>query len=162
MSDCADCKGLKRLALLERSLTCKVPEHFEPRDIYFCPHQIRWLIQNIQLLHMHIWVVGLYADIPKRSKPLGRGYFETPADYAIEVERRLEHCRIDGLLPYLHYAFEFPVKDLAKYYNISEKAVKYRMEIVIWYISGWNFRVGYRYRRDNATLYYENWKSQHP
>ncbi|GAI89295.1 unnamed protein product [marine sediment metagenome] len=52
--------------------------------------------------------------------------------------------------------------DLAKYYNISEKAVKYRMEVVIWYISGWNFKERYRYRRDNTTLYYENWKSQHP
>lgn len=161
MSDCADCKGLKRLALLERSLTCKVPENFEPRDIYFCPHQMKWLVQNIQMLHLQLWAGGS-ADMPKRQKPSGRGYFEGPTDYAIEVERRLKHCRIDGLLLLDHYAFELPIMDLAKYYNISEKAVKYRMEVVIWYISGWNFKERFRYRKDNTTLYYENWKSQHP
>lgn len=160
MSDCADCKGLNRQDLLERSRNCKIPELFEPQEINFCPHQLRWLIENIQVLHQFRWVGGLQVKRPFRKKLVGRGYFETPADFAFEVERRLWHCGRDGLLAYLHHGYDFPIDELAKFINLSQKAIKYRIEVVIWHISGWNFYTEFPYRWDNVSRNYRTWESR--
>lgn len=160
MSDCADCKGLKRQDLLERSRLCEVPESFEPLDISFCPHQMTWLIQNIQILHQFRWVGDIQFKHPLRKKLVGRGYFETPADFAFEVERRLWHCRRDGLITMLHYGYDFTIEELAKFIDLSQKAIKYRCEVVIWHISGWNFYPEYAYRWDNVSRNYRTWESR--
>ena len=160
MSNCADCKGLKHKELLERSLSCQPSDYYEPRDIYFCPHQMRWLIQNIQALHQFRWVTNLEIALPKRQKPGGKGYFETPADYAYEVERRLEHCGKDGLITYLFLGYDFSAEQLARFHHLREQGIKYRIEVVVWHISGWNYYAEYPYRWDNVIRNYQNWKSQ--
>lgn len=150
MADCQDCKKPQ-----EAWLSCKGFEFYEPREIRFCPHQIIWLLQNIATLHEYSWVAGYEVSIPRRKKPSGGGYFETPADYAYEIERRLQHCRLDGLLVYLHYGFEFEERELAKYYRLQESEVRYRIEAVINWISGWNFYIDRPYRRWLAYRSYD-------
>lgn len=151
MADCSQCKDFYA--------GCQGKEFYEPREIKFCPFQIIWLIQNIGTLHEYSWVKGYKVAIPRRKKPGGGGYFTTPADYAYEVERRLEHCGLDGLLAYLYYGYDFEERLLAKYYRLDPGEVKHRIEAVIWWICGWNFYPR-PYRRWNVYRDYENWQSQ--
>jgi hypothetical protein len=158
MADCSQCKRLKRQDLLQYSLTCKGFEYYEPRDITFCPHQIKWLIKSIALLHEFKWPRGYNGfQMPKRKRPGGGGYFETPADYAFEIERRLEYCCLDGLLVLLYYGFDFEATELAKYYRLNLIELEKRIEAVVWRISGWNFYPENPYRRWLVYRDYEVW-----
>ena len=148
-----DCKSCKDWSL------CDGYESYEPRDIYFCCHQIKWIIENLSLLHEFIWPGGYGTDIPRRKQPSGKGYFETPCDYAAEIERRLENCGLDGLMLYLHFAYDWTEVDIARYYRLSTEDVKFRIEAVLWHISGWNYRAR-AYRRWNVYRAFEYCKSQ--
>lgn len=160
MTDCSQCKGLKRSELLAVSLACKGKEFYEPREISFCPHQITWLLRHIEELHEHRWATGYEVDIPRRKRPGGGGYFETPADYAYEVERRLWHCGLDGLLTYLFYAYDLDADFLSKYYRMGQYAVRHRIEVVVWHVSGWNYYLDTPYRRWHVDRNYETWRCQ--
>ena len=122
MTECSKCKN-------RYSEDCKGKPYYEPREIKFCSLQFVWLIENIATLHEFIWVGGADVDIPRRKKPGGRGYFETPADFSWEVERRLEHCHLDGLMVYLHHAYEWDELQLSKYYGLRVDEVKLRMSL---------------------------------
>lgn len=148
--DCNDCKDWS---------LCKGYAAYEPRDIRFCRHQIKWLIENLTILHEIVWPEGYEHDIPRRKHPSGRGYFETPIDYAVEVERRLENCGFDGLMLYLLYAYNWTEQMVANYYRTDVEDVRYRAEAVLWHISGWNYRAR-AYRRWNVYRAYEVWKSE--
>jgi hypothetical protein len=161
MNDCADCKGLTRLALIERSLNCKMREFYEPREIYFCPIQIAWLLQNIQILKLHKWAPEQYTKFRRRRRPGSNAYFVTPTDFVAELTRRLEHCGKDGLLPLLYFGYDFPLEELSNYHRLTPKGIRYHIEVILWRISGWNFYNDRPYRWDNHHRDYQNWKSQH-
>jgi len=153
--DCGHCNGRK---------SCPGKEWYSPSDIKFCAKQIVWLLENRDIL-----LDGLYPADPATSgsvmptiKTKGRrnAKFTTPIEIIAEVERRLEHCRLDGLLVLLYHAFDFEARELAKYYRCSEADILHRIESVIWKVSGWNFHPEYPYRRWLAYRDYENWKAQ--
>lgn len=152
-ADCSQCKN-------RYSEDCKGKPYYEPREIKFCSLQITWLLSNLGTLHEFIWPGGADVDIPRRKKPGGGGYFETPADFSMEVERRLEHIGLDGLMLYLHYAYEWDELQLGKYFRLSVSEVRFRLEAVVWYCSGWNFDQRFPYRRWHCYRNYESWKSQ--
>ena len=67
----------------------------------------------------------------------------------------MEHCRLDGLLAYLYYGYDFEERELAKYLHIPETEIRHRVDAVVWWISGWNFYAEWSYRRFNVQRSYE-------
>jgi hypothetical protein len=165
MTDCAACKRAlkahkgtgKRNVLLERSLACKGKGFFEPGEILFCPHQIKWLTMHFPELFAGRWAEGREVNYPRRRRPGSGGYFERPIDYANEVERRLQHCAPDGLMVLLRYTYEHDLVNIGKYFRLSVPAIEHRIEVVVWYVSGWNFYDRYPYRRWHTDRDYDAW-----
>lgn len=160
MADCQGCKKLRGDNLKLAWLACLGFDYYTPGEIVFCPHQIAWLLKSLGVLHEYRWVTDAEVKIPRRKKPSGGGYFETPADFAYEVERRMEHCRLDGLMALLYHAWDFEAREIAKYYRGTESEVLHRIEAVVWKVSGWNFHPEYPYRRWLAYREFEFWQSQ--
>ena len=168
MVDCGECKlalkhhkgAGKRDILLERSLACKGKEYFEPGEILFCPHQIKWLVWHFPELFAGRWAEGREIQFSRRRRPGSGGYFERPIDYAAEVERRLQHAAPDGLMVLLRHAYELDPVSIGKYFRLSVAAVEHRIEVVVWYASGWNFNDKYPYRRWAVDRNYEAWLNQ--
>lgn len=168
MTDCSECKKAlkahkgvgKRDILLLRSLTCKSKTFFEPGEILFCPHQIKWLVVHFPELFSGRWAEGREVHIPRRKRPGGGGYFEGPIDYAAEVERRLKHAAPDGIPILLHYTYEYDLASIGKYLRLSRAAIERRIEVVVWYVSGWSFNDKFPYRRWHVDRNYEAWLYQ--
>lgn len=157
MADCSQCKRFKRQELLEFSYGCFGKEFYEPGEITFCQHQIRWILANAELLKSGSRPTELssYVDIPIIGKGgKGRAKFISSVEIIAEIERRLEHCGLDGLLTYLYYSYGFDENLLAKYYRLDPSEVKHRIGAVIWFISGWNFYMR-PYRRFNVYRAYD-------
>jgi hypothetical protein len=165
MTDCSACKQAlkhhkgagKREILLERSLACRGKAFFEPGELLFCPHQIKWLVTHFPELFAGSWAEGREVQFYRRHRPGSGAYFERPIDYAAEVERRLQHCAPDGIPVLLHYTYEIDFKTLAKYLRLSVPAIEHRIEVVVWYVSGWNFNDRFPYRRWHTDRDYDAW-----
>ncbi|MBA7590383.1 hypothetical protein ES708_32499 [subsurface metagenome] len=168
MTDCSECKKAlkahkgagKRDILLERSLTCKGKDYFEPGELLFCPLQIKWITLHFPELFSGRWAEGREVQFHKRPRPGGGGYFERPIDYAAEVERRLHHAAPDGTMVLLHYAYEHDLISVGKYFRLSRSAIEHRIEVVVWYVSGWSFNDKFPYRRWHVDRNYEAWLYQ--
>jgi hypothetical protein len=165
VTDCSVCKlalkshkgAGKREILLERSLACKGKTYFEPGEILFCPHQIKWLVTHFPELFAGRWAEGREAQFSRRPRPGSGGYFERPIDYAAEVERRLQHAAPDGLMVLLRFAYELDLVSIGKYFRLSVPAIEHRIEVVVWYVSGWNFYDKFSYRRWHTDRDYDAW-----
>jgi len=143
---------------------CKEPEGFCPHKPWFEPGEIRlfcftqviWLIEHLELLQSGRWPhdldAGSYIDPGVRVQPKGKAPFITPADFYLEIERRLTACGLDGYLVKAIYCWKETEETMAKYYRIPVQDVGFRVGLVLNYIRGPKFRGG-RYRRYNAARF---------
>lgn len=137
---------------------------YAPHEITFHPKHIVFLMKHLDLLKEGLYPpdpsCSGYTDMPAiRKSGKKNAKFTKPVELAAEVSRRLEHCRLDGLMVYLHYAEGWDEYELGKYYRLSMDAVQHRLEAVLWHISGWNFYAK-PYRRWYVFNAFQYWKSQ--
>lgn len=146
-----------RSIMLDVARTCKGYTHYAPSDIKYCPTQIAWLLENAEILYSGKWVkeASSYIDTPIGSQGNLR---KAPVRSEImEVERRLESCNLDGLMVTLFYRFGLDERFLSRYYKVKEGGIRFRIEAVVWYISGLNFRAADHYQRWLNYRGYERW-----
>ena len=79
-----------------------VPCWFSPMIIWYCYHQVDWILTNFTLLVSGLWPPeGLdtgYYDTGGRKLRRGGAYYEVPVAVASDVELRLNRCGPDGEL----------------------------------------------------------------
>jgi len=120
---------------------------YSPREIKFTRQQVLWLIRNLPALREGSWPAeaSSYTDIPigKRSGK-NKAYFETPAEYAAEVESRLERAGIDGLILEAIECWDKSEQSMASYLRLPAEVIRSRANMALGYISGWRRKVSYR------------------
>ena len=157
MKDCHECKKLTRYALLEFARTCKGYPDYD--EIVFCPNQIEYILQHSELLHEGRKPIAesSYTDAPSSGK--GRKSDATRTqDIIIEVERRLEHCGLDGLMVILYHKNGYDERFLSRYYWIHEAEIRRMIEATILHISGHSYKESFKYNRYRAMRDYFRWQ----
>jgi hypothetical protein len=74
---------------------------WKPSEIYFSREQCIWLIQYLDLLKEGRWPPdpsGGYTDAAAQSSLSSHAIYETPCQFAAEIERRIEVTKRDGKL----------------------------------------------------------------
>ncbi len=139
---------------LELYKTCVGKPWYSYGDIYFCEHQVMWIIQNfIKLVNNKTTEITLdwpdtewpdtdgssYTDMPTSKVAAKNAYFTHPAEIVAEVEYRLRQLPEKLRLRLLR---ELEVKDLID--DLTNEALN-----ALYYISG-NKRKGiyWQWRRD--------------
>lgn len=79
-----------------------VPEWFNPAVIYYCPHQVEWILKNLNMLKAGYWPpepreTGYY-DTGGKKLRRGNAYFTIPICVESDVTSRLDQCGKDGLI----------------------------------------------------------------
>lgn len=111
---------------------------FSPGAIKFTRRQALWLIQNLGILRGGFWPpeASSYIDIPIGKKTAGRkAPFETPVEYAAEIESRMERCRVDGLILLAIECWDESVASLANYLEMPEWSVRKRRKNALDYVA---------------------------
>ena len=123
---------------------------------------MEWLIENIPELKSGYW--PRHPDGSSYTEPQGKkrvnphAPFEIPEQFASEIEARLEHCGIDGLMAKLYYCYGESVNTIARHFRKSSGIISFRIDAALNFITGWERK---RTRYDNrARHYYGNLKSQ--
>ena len=145
-------------------MTEGLPHWYPPGDISFHRDQVIFLIEHLPILHEGLWppepdeylfyrkgklfkkTKTTYIAQPSRPAIKPHAYFETPCQFAAEIERRLESCGADGLIVKAIHCWKETAETMANHFNTDEITVTYRVNAVLWHISRWSFRTG-RYRR---------------
>lgn len=131
-----------------------VPHWFDPAVIYYCPHQIEFIITNLDMLEQGRWppegVDTGYYDTGGRKLRRGGAYFEIPVAIASDVILRLDRCGKDGTLTRQVLAEGWNVDILAEIQGKPMYLLKAKVRRVINYCSGkrakqitfdeWNWR----------------------
>jgi len=76
-----------------------MPEWYAPGDITFTPEQCIWLIEHLDMLRSGVWPAnpsGGYTDAAARTPVRPHARFETPCQFAAEIEARLESTKEAG------------------------------------------------------------------
>lgn len=125
----------------------KCPERlswYSPSDIRFCPNQMIWLMEHLQILapDMARWPTdpadsGYYGTGRGRQNYKG-AYFESPISYHAEVTWRLDQCGKDGELAFQHWVEGKDEETLADEKGVSVYKLRRRLQRVLVYISGYN------------------------
>lgn len=117
---------------------------YSPREIYFNRAQVLWLIKNLPALRAGTWPAeaSSYIDIPL-GKRTGRhkAYFETPAEFAAEIETRLERAGIDGLILEAIECWEKSIPSLAAYLRMPDWVIARRRRKALAFVAGWKRKV---------------------
>lgn len=127
-------------------------EWYAPNTITFNREQIIFLLENLSTLRMGEWPPhpngSNYTDAPDKQKIKPYAHFETPVLFAAEIDRRLDACKIDGLLTELFYTHKVDEDVLGARLGKSFQEIASRIATCIWHIKGYNFR-GLGYQRGN-------------
>ena len=133
-------------------------EWFQPSEIEFTQeHHISWLITKLDILKSGQWPKepprkpdGMEEDseLIGKSKIKARAYFETPIQFAVEIEERLDICRHDGQLLELVFRYGKTVEELSKRYHISNAKIRFRVEAALKHCTG-----GKRKRYYDRSMY---------
>lgn len=114
-----------------------------PREIAFRRRQMLWLIEHLPELREGYWPANPagsgYIDLPIVRKGGVRSHqapFITAAEYAAEVEARLEKCGIDGLILLAIECWGESEASLGKYLRMPEWSIRKRAKNALRYISG--------------------------
>lgn len=106
-----------------------------------------FLIKNLPQLKEGYWPANPaesgYVDLPLARKGKARShraYFETPAEYAAEIETRLEKAGIDGLILEAIECWDKSAASMASYFRMPEWSIRKRAKNALRYISGWRRR----------------------
>lgn len=119
---------------------------YSPREIKFSREQVLWLIRNLPALKEGYWPpeASSYIDIPIGKRTASRkAPFETPTEYAAEIEARLERAGIDGLILEAIECWDKSEQSLASYLRLPVDVISRRADTALGYISGWRRKVSY-------------------
>ena len=124
---------------------------YSPGSIVWSQIQVLWILEHYDELRYN-WPVdpSSYVD-PSITKPTPSSHapFIEAVEKHIEISRRLEDCSHDGVMVLLHYAYGQTVEAIARYFRLDERAVNYRMQMVLRHIS----------RKEYQTRCYRRWNA---
>lgn len=113
-------------------------DFYSPGEIWFSRQQTLWLIRNLPTLRGGYWPVedSSYIDIPLGKKSVKhKAYFETPIEYAAEIEARLEHAGVDGLILEAIECWGKSVASLSKHFGKPEWVIWKRRKKALGYVA---------------------------
>ncbi len=119
----------------------KEKDWYAPREIRFTRPTTRWLIRNLGCLQSGYWPpeASNYIDMPGTGSK--SAYFETPIQYAVEIEQRMEKCGEDGLILLAIYCWEMTLDSLARYFRKPSWVIRDKSKNALDYVaSGYNRR----------------------
>lgn len=119
--------------------------------------QIEWLVENLPLLRDGIWPPrpDVSSAIDPRSLDFhhvtARAYFETPVQYAAEIEIRLITCHEDGVMVRLLICYGESLETIARSFRLHPDEVWFRVNAALNWTVGRERKRGYDSR---ARHYY--------
>ena len=115
-------------------------DYYLPSEIHFTLDSCLWLIRNLVILRSGEWPPEpLHIDL--LHKVGDKAYFETPIQYAAEIELRMERCGVDGLILEAIECWGKTDASLAAYFGFPEWSVRKRRAKALRYVaSGPNVR----------------------
>ena len=108
---------------------------YSPREIKFTKKTVLWLIKYLIMLREGYWPPEATSYIGLPGGGSKKAYFETPIQYAVEIESRLEKCGIDGLILEAIECWGKSVESLAKYLKKPEWVILKRRKMALDYVS---------------------------
>jgi len=117
---------------------------YAPREIQFTREQVLWLIKNLPTLREGYWPkdASSYVEIPTgKRRGKGKAYFETPVEYAAEIEIRLERAGIDGLILEAIVGWDKSEASMASYLRMPEWSIRKRYKRALMYVASWRRKV---------------------
>ena len=92
-----------------------IKEWYSPKEIYFSPEQVEWLLEVLIMLRAGRYPLepSNYTDLVQRHF-YAKGGFETPVEIGAELMVRMQACRLDGYLAIEHYAEGIEIEEIAK------------------------------------------------
>lgn len=115
---------------------------FAPGEIHFTHITTLWLIANLGCLRAGTWPheASNYIDLPGCKKKGGKAYFQTPEEYAAEIEERLEYTGIDGLILEAIEGWGKTDDSLARYFRMPLWSIRKRCRNALRYVASGNNR----------------------
>lgn len=131
-------------------------DFYAPGEIWFSNQQVLWLIQNLGTLHEGYWPpeASSYIDIPSKGSK-HKAYFETPIEYAAEIQKRLEKCGLDGLILEAIECWDKSVESLAAYLRKPEWSIWKRRKNALGYVASGPVRRWHNTEKRRAETYDE-------
>lgn len=117
---------------------------YSPGEIRFTRAQVLWLIRNLPILREGYWPAEAsnYIDIPIGKRPRrSHAYFETPIEYAVEIQIRLEKCGIDGLILEAIEGWGKSEASIASYLRMAEWTIGRRRRKALAFVAGWKRKI---------------------
>ena len=111
---------------------------YAPREVQFSLRSALWLLHNLGSLREGHWPVeeSGYTDLPSiQKKGGGKAPFVTPVEFAAEITRRLERCRVDGLILLAIECWGESEESLAKYLRMPEWSIRRRARRALAYVA---------------------------
>ena len=125
---------------------------YSPGEIRFTRQQVLFLIRNLLILREGSWPAeaSSYVDIPGKKTGRHKAYFETPIEYAAEIQSRLEKAGIDGLILEAIECWDKSEASMANYLRMPEWSVRNRYKRVLAFVAGWRRKPSYENFRKNT------------
>ena len=117
---------------------------YSPGEIKFTRQQVLFLIRNLATLREGYWPqeASSYIDIPLGKKTAKhKAYFETPIEYAVEIQVRLERAGLDGLILEAVECWDKSEASLANYLRLPEWVIARRKRKALAFVAGWRRKV---------------------
>lgn len=150
-----DCLGILGERIVDR-------EWYSPGEIRFTHQTALWLVQNLGSLRNGYWPpeASNYIDLSTGKKSgKHKAPFETPIDYAVEIQLRMEKCGIDGLILEAIECWGKSEESLANYIKMPVWSIAKRKKRALAYVaSGPNFRWHNTSKRKGET--YQEFKKR--
>ncbi len=109
---------------------------YSPGKIWFTKPTALWLVQNLGYLLAGRWPpeASNYIGIPGK-KSSHKAYFQTPIEYAAEIEIRLEKCGRDGLILEAIESWGKSEESMAKYFGLQVWSVRWKAKRALAYVA---------------------------
>ena len=133
----------------------RVKPWYSPREIVYSSTQMLWLLEHLVELRQGLWPAqpGVTQGEPvgKRLAPAPRAHFEKAVIESSELDRRLDSCKIDGMLTELFYTHKVDEAVLAARLGKSFQEIRGRISSCLRHITDTKGRKvkGHSYRRGN-------------
>ena len=110
-----------------------------PRQIIYDRNDILWLLEHLVELRQGLWPpqpgVTQGEPVGKKPAPAPRAHFEKAVIESAEISRRLDACKIDGLLTELFYTHKVDEAVLAARLGKSFQEITSRIAACLHHIS---------------------------
>ncbi len=132
-------------------------DFYSPGEIWFTRPTALWLVQNLGTLGAGRWPsdASNYIGIPGK-KSQHKAYFETPIEYAAEIEDRLEQCGIDGLILEALESWGKSEESLAKYFGLQVWSIRKRANRALNYVASGQAR-RWHDTKNRGGISYREW-----